>query len=269
MFSSLKKMAACATSFFYAGMELVYPASCPLCGEEKEEKTITQTNKLRPTLCDDCTKQLTRDTRKQCLRCGAPVGPHLSRENGCTHCQKDNFRFKTVHALGLYDELLRDACLQIKQPNREPLAASLAEILWQQRKTEFESLNINLVVPVPHHWWDRLLQTSHASHSIAQSLSAQLQVHFSSHLLYKTKRTPKQSQLVPTQRRTNLRGAFKIHSGKKLSGCTVLLVDDVLTTGATAHEGAKALKQAGATEVHVAVIARGLGQQTAMKNAIL
>ena len=78
-------------------------------------------------------------------------------------------------------------------------------------------------------------------------------------LLLKIKKTEKQARLPMTKRKTNLRGAFGIGGGATLGGATVLLVDDILTTGSTAHECAKVLKQAGAAKVYVAVFARVAG----------
>jgi predicted amidophosphoribosyltransferase len=72
--------------------------------------------------------------------------------------------------------------------------------------------------------------------------------------------TPAQSGLSPRERRANLRGAFQVRSGAELSGKCILLVDDILTTGTTAHEASKALRRADAERVVVAVVARGLGQ---------
>ena len=78
-------------------------------------------------------------------------------------------------------------------------------------------------------------------------------------ILTKVKRTPKQTDLTPTERRKNLRGAFVCRAGIDLSQSSILLVDDVLTTGTTTHRAARALLSAGAQWVDVAVLARGVG----------
>ena len=75
----------------------------------------------------------------------------------------------------------------------------------------------------------------------------------------KTRRTAKQTDLVPTDRRANLRGAFAVPNPRGVAGRAVLLCDDVLTTGATARRVTAALRAAGAARVSVAVLARGVG----------
>jgi predicted amidophosphoribosyltransferase len=98
---------------------------------------------------------------------------------------------------------------------------------------------------------------------MAAVLSRRLRVDLATHILAKVRRTEKQFMLPPSRRRTNLKGAFHVprrfHSD--VEGRRILLVDDVLTTGATADEAARALLAAGASAVAVTVIARGLGKK--------
>ncbi|MEX1096485.1 MAG: phosphoribosyltransferase family protein, partial [Planctomycetales bacterium] len=115
------------------------------------------------------------------------------------------------------------------------------------------------VVPVPHHWTDRLRGRPNAAETVALVLARRLRVEFAGSILCKTRRTPAQASLTPAQRRTNLRRAFRAR-GRIPAGITVLLVDDILTTGTTAHEAARHLRSAGAERVLVAVLARGLGR---------
>ena len=95
--------------------------------------------------------------------------------------------------------------------------------------------------------------------TLAETLASLVRVPVRFDLLRKIKKTPKQALLPVTTRKTNLRGAFGMSGGATLDGATVLLVDDILTTGTTAHECAKVLQQAGAAKVYVAVFARVAG----------
>ena len=87
---------------------------------------------------------------------------------------------------------------------------------------------------------------------------------FDLNVLRRIRHTPQQHKLPPSERRKNMRGAFVAKTRKELAGSTVLLVDDVLTTGSTCHDAAKALKAAGAKRVIVAVVARGEDVRTAV-----
>lgn len=114
--------------------------------------------------------------------------------------------------------------------------------------------------PVPTYWLQRFSRRQHAAETLAHVWARRLQVPQAPHILRKVRWTPPQARLTPSQRRTNLRQAFAARRDA-LSGASVLLADDVLTTGTTAHEAARQLRLAGAGKVVVAVIARGLGRR--------
>ncbi|MCH7988719.1 MAG: ComF family protein, partial [Planctomycetes bacterium] len=117
-----------------------------------------------------------------------------------------------------------------------------------------------LVVPIPQYWTRRFQRSHNPAETQGRVLAHRLQVEFHTHILTKVRMTPVQSSLTASQRRTNLRGAFRVRRASELKGRSVLLVDDVFTTGTTANEASKVLRTAGAERVVVAVSARGLGR---------
>lgn len=153
---------------------------------------------------------------------------------------------------------MRAAVLAAKRAGGEPAARWLADQIWERRGQDLAALGIDLVVPVPQHWTRRLLSPHNTAELIARRLASRLKVRFSRHILAKTRRTPGQTTLSPSARRQNLRGVFL--SARHLDGRRVLLVDDVLTTGTTAHQATGALLDAGAEAVWVAAAARGIGR---------
>jgi predicted amidophosphoribosyltransferase len=177
------------------------------------------------------------------------------------HCRKDRFAFAGVIRMGTYDGQLRSACLRGKERGAEGLVAALAELAWQHAREQFLQAGIELVLPVPQHWLQRLLRPHNPAETLARIWSRHLRAEYDSQLAVKIRRTSRQVRLTPTQRRENVRNAFAVASEDAVRGRTVLIADDVLTTGATAHELARALRQAGAARVVVGVIARGLGQR--------
>ena len=136
------------------------------------------------------------------------------------------------------------------------MTLALAHQLWRQRGHLIESWQPDLVVPVPHHWWEQLRQPHLVPSHLAEALARSARTPVRLDILHKTRRTPKQALLAVTKRRANLKGAFAVGGKVDLGGASVLLVDDILTTGSTAHECTKTLKLAGAAKVYVAVIAR-------------
>lgn len=195
-----------------------------------------------------------------CRRCAALVGPHLVTSAGCVHCRRDRFAFEGVIRLGVYDGLLGSACLRTKHPRGRPLAAVLAGLLWERDRAVFEAADIDVVVPVPQHWSGRFLRGHNAAETIGEVLASRLKVDFFRHILSKVRRTPAQTSLPPSRRRSNLRGAFRVRGRSPLAGETVLLTDNILTTGTTANEVARMLWRGGAERVIVAVAARGIGR---------
>jgi len=161
--------------------------------------------------------------------------------------------------MGVYQNLLKSVCRRVKRLDGRIIASAAADLLWDRVGPELDEAGIDLVIPIPHHWTQRISHRQFASSSVAEVLARRLQGDFCARILAKVRRTPPQSGLTATARRKNLRKAFRARSRSVLSGRSVLLVDDILTTGTTAHEASKALRQAGVDRVVVAVLARGLG----------
>lgn len=247
-----------ASVFFRSAWRFVYPDECARCGLEHHD--TNRSFRDGPMLCEECEAVVAPAIGPPCERCGAPVGPYVDSSKGCVYCRRDRFRFDKVIRLGVYNGALRDACRQGKLAEGQPLAAAAANLLWHRERIAFESLQADLVLSVPRHWSDRIGRPSHSSATIASILSRKLQLGEPASILKKTRRTLAQSGLSPVRRRSNLKGAFRVRRRVDLAGAKVLLVDDVLTTGTTADEASRILRNAGAERVVVAVLARGLGR---------
>jgi len=238
--------------------DFVYPPACRLCSAELPEAGVTP--RVSP-FCDECRKELLITRGPACVRCGAAIGPFLDPNVPCSLCRDERFAFERVIRLGVYDGALRTACLRSKDRGAEPLAAGLADLLWECESESFQNAKADVVVAVPPHWFRRFSHPHHAAETLAAAWAARLQVPLATHILRKRRWTRPQARLLPSERRMNLRNAFQAASTAGLSGAVVLLADDVMTTGTTAHETAKILTQAGAARVIVAVVARGLGRR--------
>ena len=164
--------------------------------------------------------------------------------------------FDGALALGPYEGTIRDLCLLLKHERNAWLARWLSELLAEARQADLLRLPRDAwIVPVPLHWWRRLRRGYNQAEALAQGLSRRidLRVH---QALRRVKAADHLAYKDATGRMQAMRGAFRSRRHHDLKGRTILLVDDILTTGATTGAAARALKQAGARRVVVAVLAR-------------
>lgn len=237
-----------------ATLDFVYPPTCAFCQAE-----LHKGREASGGFCFTCWMALIAPTGNVCQRCGGTVGPYLDVESGCIWCRDEDYRFDRVFRLGLYDGLLGTACLWGKHRRADPLLAALVNLLWQTERAEFAAEEIDLVVPVPQHWMQRVYRSHNAPDTLSAVFAHRLQARLDTHILRKVRMTSRQARLAPQARRINMRNAFRVAKPGKVAGANVLLVDDVMTTGATANEAARVLGEAGANRIVVAVLARGLG----------
>jgi ComF family protein len=171
-------------------------------------------------------------------------------------CHGTPLRFDAVVALGAYRDDLRQAVLRMKQPEGDPLSGAVARLLWLRRGEELTRFAADLIVPIPMHWARRLRRGTNSPERMAAVLGRHLKRPVTSGLLRWRRKTKLQSELPPKERFRNVRDAFRIARGRGVEGARILLIDDVLTTGATCSEAARTLKRAGASMVGAAVVAR-------------
>lgn len=159
----------------------------------------------------------------------------------------------------MYEDHLRDAVLSAKWSWTAVPLATLADLLFECRATELTARDFDLIIPIPQSWTARLSRRFNPACVVADRLAARLDCRRDVHLLRRARATRPQKRVSVSQRFDNQKGSFRLRDHHLLANRRVLLVDDVLTTGATCSEAARLLKSAGVKECHVAVIARVLG----------
>jgi ComF family protein len=236
------------------GLDLLFPPTCAHCHRESGEFGG------RILLCEECRELLTAAERA-CRRCGAGVAADGRSLDDCFQCQGRRLQFEAVVRLGSYEAALRTAVLELKRPHHQGLAHALGQWMAQCRAEELAKLEADVVVPVPMHWARRAWRGGNSPDSLARQLAKSLRLPLAGHLLRRRRYTRPQASLTHGERRRNLKGAFRARPHRDLPGARVLLVDDIMTTGATAREAARTLLAAGAGSVVVAVLARTDGGQ--------
>jgi ComF family protein len=232
-----------------SAVNLLFPPRCLACGCECEPLPG------QLLFCSTCDAELAVANGMVCRRCAMHCSAADLPRGDCGSCRGRRLRFGEARTVGPYSGPLRKAILQSKHSAHQPLAAALARRLAQAIvETPFDG-PIDVVVPVPVHFLKRLLRKADPAATVAHSVAKQLGVPFR-RLLVRRRRVKSQTSLSFHERQGNVRGAFRASRLHRVAGMHVLLTDDVMTTGATAQEGARALLAAGAARVYVATLAR-------------
>jgi ComF family protein len=208
-------------------------------------------------LCPPCVQSIAPELPMCCPWCGAILPEGMQPSEDCPACKDFKLKFDTVFPLGRYDGPMRDVVLKTKRIPGEALSLALGRLLAERLGERIAEFDPQVVVPIPMHWWRRLLRGTNNPDLLAECLGRALGIPVV-RMLARRRYTSPQWNLRPRERFRNVRGAFALRRWRRPSwnGARVLLVDDILTTGATCSEAAGLLKQAGAAAVAVAVIAR-------------
>lgn len=229
---------------------LLYPNACLICDAAETDSSV-----FRHGLCDDCHTAVASDPAEVCPHCAATVGPHTETSTGCPACRPHSFAFESAVRLGQYEGRLREAVLRMKNSHGEPLAELMGRVLAESKLSPIKSLGADVVVPVPLHWRQRWSRGYNQAEALARGLAGCLGVDIDASCLRRVQPLSQHAQPSATARRENIRGGFQCRRRASLAGKTVLVVDDVMTTGSTAGAVARVIRQV-AARVHVVVLAR-------------
>jgi len=221
-------------------LEGLFPNHCCLCGWRCAGNL---------PLCEPCRNEMPLN-ESACDRCALPLASPAARL--CGACLRRPPAFDRVIAPWLYGEYLAHI-LQRWKFHRDTRLTRLLADMWQQQVSEVAP--VDAAVPVPMHWWRQWRRGYNQAELLALALRRHRpQLTIASRLLCRHRHTRAQSGMTARARSRNLRGAFT--AGNACANLRLAVIDDVLTTGATAQEVAQTLKDAGATYVEIWCLAR-------------
>ncbi|MBI4340688.1 MAG: ComF family protein [Candidatus Omnitrophica bacterium] len=200
-----------------------------------------------------------------CAACGLELPGAFDAILRCARCRRFPPAFQAAAAPWRYEGTAQEALRQFKYRQRHRLGEWLADGMAAAAGARFPLDEIDLIVPVPPHWLANRLRGFDAPHHLARRLARQLGKPHARRALRRTRWTATQTRLSWTKRRRNVHGAFAAKP-QMVRNRTVLLVDDVLTSGATADACARALRAAGASRVFVVTAARTPFVRRAIRN---
>ncbi|HLW27403.1 MAG TPA: ComF family protein [Kiloniellales bacterium] len=230
-------------------LDLLLPPRCLACG---------CLVRLDGTLCLPCWSALHLLAPPQCESCGLPFEHEQPPGSLCGACLREAPPWQRARAALAYDDGSKGMILRFKHADYTQAAPTFA--LWMERAAGSLLHEADLIVPVPLHRWRLFYRRYNQAALLAQALGKLGRKQVIPDLLLRYKRTSSQGHLSPQQRRRNVAGAFKVQPRWKplLQEARVLLVDDVLTSGATLGACSRTLYRAGARAVDVLTLARVL-----------
>jgi ComF family protein len=249
---------------------ILFPAPCGLCGE-----ILTEASRI--PICRSCLDQLVPWNVPLCPRCGRPFVSAVAVADVehplCHGCRREMYDFDFARSYGPYNSTMAGAIVMLKYERVMPLARLFAERLLLLVRENAEQFNADVVIPVPLHPARQRERGYNQAELIARALARRLKLPCRSHPLVRTRMRPEKRRLTVRERWQSVRNAFDLREGTQVDKLRVLLVDDVLTTGATLDACSRALREAGAAYVAAITVARamprsqGLEAQSKPRNA--
>ena len=254
---SKKQPMALLNHCWKAAKALVFPVYCPCCRQPCDGADN------RFLLCNPCKISLLRYRVPSCPRCGlffnagSLLQKTLSDVANCPSCQQQKLWFNATLALGPYRGELREAVLRSKRCSEESFTLALGALIGQQLGPLLTTQRIDFVTNTPTHWKRRWQRGVESTELLLRGIVSQVQLPIRLRILGCRRYTRKQGTLTPAERFRNVSNAFCVKKPQQVRGKHVLVVDDVMTSGATVNELARILLQSGACKVTNVVLARG------------
>lgn len=225
----------------------LFPPRCVSCGCDVE---------ALHSFCTDCFAKLSLIDAPYCARCGDPFAYDLGKDAVCSYCLQTPPPFAKARAAIRYDDASRKLITRLKYADKQELVPPLSAQLW--RIGAKLCTNADLIIPVPLHPKRLRERKFNQSALLAHELARRSGLGVLADGLLRTENTPPQASLSREQRLKNVKHAFRVNHkhAAKLRGANVLLVDDVMTTGATINACSKALLGASVKDVYVITAAK-------------
>ncbi len=229
-------------------IDLVFPPTCLRCHR--------WTGRAVPPFCPSCDTALELErAREACPRCGVSVAPFEVDDGQCGRCRRRASHIARTMRVAAYGGVAAELLRAYKYRRRDELEPILCEWLVEALERAPWFGEVDAIVAVPTHWTRRIVRPRYPASALAALVAKQTGVD-NLPILRRIRAGPHQIGLNYLQRLSNVRGAFVLRSGIALKDARLLLIDDVMTTGATIEECARVLCRGGARRVFAAVVVR-------------
>jgi ComF family protein len=244
-------MSAALKEWFGATLAFVYPEVCQICDRERAAPA-------EGFVCAQCRSQVKVIRPPFCERCGLPYEGDITTKFECTNCREMELHFRSARAAAAASGPVLEAIHRYKYQRALWFEPFLAGLLVSEAEPELRREKWDWIVPVPLHPAKQREREFNQAERLAVRLGAAAGIPVKKDLLRRVAATRTQTLLTREQRAANMRNAFALRPGRQLDGQRIVMVDDVFTTGATTSACARALRNAGAGEICVWTVARGI-----------
>ena len=235
-------------------LALFYPDICQICREQK----ATAREGYVCARCCSGKDGMQFIVEPYCRCCGLPFEGEISVSFECSNCREEQFHFRFARAAVKLSGLVQDVIHRYKYNQATWFEPFLTDLLARQAVPALAREKWDWIVPIPLHWMKLHSRSFNQSQRLARALSNATGIPVKTSLLRRIESTPTQTRLTRAQRVENVKRAFHFSGREPLDGRRIVLLDDVLTTGATANACAKLLIHNGASLVDVWTVARGV-----------
>ena len=231
-------------------VSIIYPKVCLSC------KTKIRNPSLDSLVCGSCLNKIKKNIPPFCVSCGRHLEKKEIHKNICPSCRKTNLHFDRAFSPCVYTGPIKELIHAFKYKNKEHLGEPLSKIMIEYIKEYNLPMEyLDFIVPIPLSKAKLREREFNQAHILGKHIAEEFKKDLLNDALLRHRHTKTQTGLEPFERFTNVRGSFSVAQHINLSGKNLLIIDDVLTTGATASEAAHALKNAGANIVFVLTLA--------------
>jgi len=237
--------------WFHTVLGLIYPEVCQLC---KTRRAAARDG----FVCSQCWSQVRFIRAPFCERCGLPFSGALTATFECTNCREMELHFSSARSAVVAKTVVLEAIHKFKYSRALWFENFLTGLLLREAVPALREQLWDFIVPVPLHPLKLREREFNQATLLARPLARATGIPLNEKMLRRTARTSTQTLLSRERRAVNMKKAFTVREGIRLDGKKIVLVDDVFTTGATTSDCARALRGAGAADVCVWTVARGL-----------
>lgn len=228
-------------------IDVVFPRRCPVCHDIVRDKG--------KSVCDICRIKLIEVKDPYCIKCGKPV--KTPETVHCSYCSSNVVDFSEGRAVFVYDDTMRKSIYRFKYNGRQEYSKFYAEEIYNKYRDKIKQWNPQIIVPIPIHKSKLKKRGYNQAYLIAKELSYLTKIPVNNRLLYRVKKTEIQKNLSASERKSNLKNAFKI-SSNKVQYLSAMLIDDIYTTGATMNNASIVLKDSGIQNVYCISLSIGV-----------